>query len=205
VLLVLLCINLLLGLIGGAGVAFGAAAAGHLAGGPTHLMIAGGAFGGMIVGAVVEVLGLDGFNLLLGQSLGDITGAFEGLLLGAAVGFGAWIATREGSGNPLSRRLAPAAIAGGVAGILITLSGGRLMGGSLALLAERFPGSRLRLDRLTGVFGEQGFGPVTQGITGALEGAVFAVGVVAAMAIVARGLDGGRSGEEPGAPRPNDQ
>jgi hypothetical protein len=62
------------------------------------------------------------------------------------------------------------------------------MGGSLALLAAHFPGSRLRLDRIGALFGESGFGPVTQAVTGALEGALFAGCVVAAMLLARRQL-----------------
>jgi hypothetical protein len=57
--------------------------------------------------------------------------------------------------------------------------------GSLDLLARQMPGSRLRLDQISRLFGEASFGPVTQTVTSVLEGALFAAGVVAAM-IVAR-------------------
>ncbi len=63
------------------------------------------------------------------------------------------------------------------------------MGGSLALLAEHFPGSRLRLDRIAGLFGGSHFGPISQADTGALEGALFAGCVVAAMLLARRQLD----------------
>jgi hypothetical protein len=68
------------------------------------------------------------------------------------------------------------------------LLGGRLMGGSLDLLARHFPGSRLRLDRIGETFGESGFGPVSQSVTGALEGALFAGCVVGAMIVALRGM-----------------
>ena len=62
------------------------------------------------------------------------------------------------------------------------------MGGSLVLLAQTFPGSRLTLDRIGAVFGESGFGPLTQTVTGALEGGLFAACVVGAMAVAQRQL-----------------
>jgi hypothetical protein len=143
--------------------------------------IAGGAFGGLVVGAMAKLLGLDAFNQLLGQSPGDITGAPEGLVLGASVGFGLWFGARKGA-SPWQRRSAiAAALAGAVAGIAIPLLGGRLMGGSLDLLARSFPGSRLRLDQVGALFGEPGFGPVAQAATGALEGALFGACIVGAM------------------------
>jgi DNA-binding winged helix-turn-helix (wHTH) protein len=198
--LVLLCINILLGLIAGAGVASGMVLASVWAGKSSLWSIGGAAAGGLVIGGLVKLLGLDGFNLLLGQSPGDITGAFEGLMLGTAVGTGAWIAGRRDRAGGLVRSLVPACIAGAAAGLLITLAGGRLMGGSLALLAERFPGSRLRLDRIAGLFGETGFGPVTAGVTGAVEGAVFAVGVVGAMIVASRGFasSGAKRGTQSG-------
>ncbi len=73
--------------------------------------------------------------------------------------------------------------------MLIPLLGGRLMGGSLDLLARSFPDSRLRLDQIGSLLGESGFGPVTQVITGALEGALFGGCIVAAMTIARGNLD----------------
>ena len=189
VLLVLLCLTLAVALIGGAGVAFGIAAAGF-APGRHPWSIAGGAVGGLVVGAVVKLLGVDAFNLLFGQSPGDITGAAEGALLGAAVGFGAWLARRADGPLPLRRGVAAAGLAGGAAGILIALAGGRLMGGSLDLLARRFPDSRLRLDEIGSLFGEAGFGAAAQIATAAVEGALFAACVVGAMTIAERSLGG---------------
>ena len=189
VLLVLLWLTIAAALMGGAGVSFGIAAAGFVR--ARHWTILGGALGGMIVGGAVKLLGLDAFNLLLGQSPGDITGAAEGVLLGAAVGFGAWLASRSGEPCSLRRSIAAAGLAGGGAGILIPLLGGRLMGGSLDLLARSFPGSRLRLDQIAGLFGETGFGSISQVVTGGLEGALFGGCIVGAMIIARRSLSAG--------------
>jgi hypothetical protein len=60
------------------------------------------------------------------------------------------------------------------------------MGGSLALLAYRFPNSRLRLDDIGALLGETGFGPIAQTVTAALEGALFAACIVAAMLLARR-------------------
>ena len=186
VLLVLLWLTIAAALMGGAGVSFGIAASGFVR--ARHWTIVGGALGGMVVGGVVKLLGLDAFNLLLGRSPGDITGAAEGVLLGGAVGFGAWLASRGGERRSLRRSVAIAGLAGAAAGILIPLLGGRLMGGSLDLLARSVPGSRLRLDEIGGLFGESGFGPVSQIVTGALEGLLFAACVVGAMIMARRSL-----------------
>ncbi len=184
VLLVILCLTVLVALIGGAGVAFGIAAAGFGPGRSARWSTAGGALGGLLVGAVVKLLGLDAFNLLLGQTPGDITGPFEGVLLGGAVGLGAWLGSR--GSRSLRRSILPASLFGAGAGILIPLLGGRLMGGSLDLLARHFASSRLHLDRIGGLLGESGFGPISQAVTGGLEGGLFGACVVGAMLLTLR-------------------
>jgi DNA-binding winged helix-turn-helix (wHTH) protein len=184
VLLVLLCVTTLVALIGGGGVAFGIAAAEAAAPRSWPWRVAGGAAGGLLVGAIVKLLGLDAFNLLLGQSPGDITGAGEGALLGGAVGLASWLAARARSPR---RGVAAAGLIGGVAGVITVLPGGRLMAGSLDLLARAMPGSRLRLDAIGGLFGETGFGPVSQIVTAGLEGALFAGCIIGAMLFVRHG------------------
>ncbi|MDQ3144506.1 MAG: winged helix-turn-helix domain-containing protein [Pseudomonadota bacterium] len=186
VLLVLLWLTVAAALMGGAGVSFGIAAAGAVSDRPWGSVI-GGALGGLVVGGIVKLLGLDAFNLLLGQSPGDITGGTEGVLLGGAVGLGAWLGSR-GRERSFRRRVAIAASTGGAVGLVIPLLGGRLMGGSLDLLARGFSDSRLRLDQVGALFGEDGFGPVSQSVTGGLEGALFGGCIVAAMILARRGL-----------------
>jgi len=188
VLLVLLCVACGVALIGGAGVAFGVAAAALAARRPWLWHVLGGASGGMIVGGIVKLVGVDGFSVLLGQSPGDITGAPEGAVLGAAVGLGAWLGTRAPGRLSVQHCATIAAVAGGAAGVLITLIGGRLLGGSLDLLARGFPNSQLRLDTLGALFGETSFGPVSHTLTAAMEGALFAGCLVGGMMLARRRL-----------------
>ena len=61
--------------LGAAGVSFGIAAATFASGRNLLWHVVGGALGGMAVGAIVKLLGLDALNLLFGRSPGDITGA----------------------------------------------------------------------------------------------------------------------------------
>lgn len=172
-LLVLAAITALIALIGAAGVSFGIAAAVFA---PNRAWrVAGGALGGLVIGGLVKLLGIDAFRLLFGQAPGDITGALEGVILGGAIGLAAW------ASDHVRRPLALAWAIGGVAGGAIPLLGGRLMGGSLDLLAHSFAGSRLRLDAIGAALGEHGFGPLSQSVTGCLEGALFAVCIVGAM------------------------
>jgi hypothetical protein len=148
-------------------------------GGDWRWHVAGGALGGLVVGGIVKLLGLDAFNLLLGQSPGNITGALEGAALGGAVGLGVW----------LGERLWRAALVGLVAGMAISTLGGRLLGGSLDLLAGVFPQSRLRLDRIGALFGEDGFGRLSQIVTGGMEGMLFAGCIAAAMLLAKRQME----------------
>ena len=183
VLLVLVCLTIIAALIGGIGVSFGIAAAGFAPGARRPWAMIGGALGGLIVGAFAKLLGVDAFNLLLGQSPGDITGAAEGALLGGAIGLGAWLGRNE-----FRKSATAASLAGGLAGMAIPLLGGRMMGGSLDLLAQSFPESRLRLDQVGALVGETGFGPLSQVVTGGLEGLVFGGCIVGAMTIARRQL-----------------
>jgi len=191
ILLVLLCLTILVAVIGGAGVAFGIALADLMP--ARHWRILGGALGGFLIGAIVKLLGIDAFNLLIGRSPGDITGPFEGAVLGAAIGLASWIGLRLPT---LRRRLFVAAGLGALAGVLIVLAGGHLMGGSLDLLATQFPASRLRLDRIGALVGEAGFGPVSQAVTAALEGALFAACLLAGMGLARRGMTGEKGLEQ---------
>lgn len=180
ILLVLLLVNVLVGLLGGAGVGLGVALMQRRGG---SWLVLGGAMGGLCIGAAVHLLGADAFALLFGGAPARMTGAVEGALLGAAVGLGLF----AGLGR-LRRTVAAAGVAGAVVGVLAPLLGGRLMGGSLDGLARAFPGSRLRLDRIGGLIGEPGFGPVAQAATGALEGLIFCAFVAGAAALAkARG------------------
>jgi DNA-binding winged helix-turn-helix (wHTH) protein len=187
VVLVLTALCVLVSLVGAAGVGFGIAAAlARGVGWQWH--VAGGALGGLLVGGIAKLLGLDAFNLLLGASPGNITGALEGAALGGAVGLGVWLG-RDGA--TVARNALPAVITGGATGIAITALGGRMMAGSLDLLAQILPQSRLRLDGLGALFGEDGFGPVSQIATGGLEGALFAGFIAGAMLLARRQMAGG--------------
>ncbi len=188
VLLVLLFLTIVTALTGAAGVGFGIAAAAFAPRRAWLWSILGGAVGGMLVGGFVKLLGLDAFNLLFGRSPGDITGAPEGALLGGAVGLGAVLAGGGASARPLAERIAAAGATGAAVAVLIPVVGGRLMGGSLDLLARGFPGSNLRLDPIGEMVGERGFGPLSQMLTAGLEGFLFGACIVGAMLLARRRL-----------------
>ncbi|MDP1570056.1 MAG: molybdate ABC transporter substrate-binding protein [Vicinamibacterales bacterium] len=184
ILLVLIVLNVVVGAAGAFGVSFGMAAGGALTGSGVA-RIAGGGLGGLLAGGVATLLGLDVFNLLFGRAPVGMTGGLEGAVLGAALAAGAQL----GGGLdrvPAWRPVAGAAAGGMAAGLAIPLAGGNLMGGSLALLARSFAGSRLNLDPLGRFFGEVHFGALTQiGLAG-IEGLLFGGGVVGAIVLARR-------------------
>lgn len=193
-LIVLTGLCMLLGAAAGIALGLGMMVARLLRPGWSGAPIAGAAIAGFVIGAVTEMLGADAFGLLIGRSPGDVTGAGEGALLGAAVGLAVWAAHRRRGGAGPVRAGAYGAGAGLAAGLLIPLFGGRLMAGSLAALTERFPESRLRLDAIGAVFGEQGFGFASQTATSAFEATLFGGCVLFAVTLAERQL----SGPDPG-------
>jgi hypothetical protein len=184
-LLVLTALAAAIGLAGGAGVGLGIAAAEFVPSRKWQWSAAGGMFGGLAVGAIAKLLGLDAFHMLVGYAPEHITGAAEGSLLGLAVGVGTWLARRA---DTFARGLAWAGAAGAAAGVLIPLLGGRLLGGSLDLLARQFPESRVRLEPIGAMLGENGFGPVSQAVSGGIEGLLFGLGVAGAIVLLERRL-----------------
>ncbi len=183
VLLVFVSLAIIAALIGAVGISLGIAAAGFAPDRRWPWSVVGGALGGLIVGAFAKLLGVDAFNLMLGRSPGDITGAAEGALFGAAIGLGAWLGQRGAGPRSRMQGIAAASLAGAIAGAIIPIAGGRMFGGSLDLLARSFPESRLRLSEMGGLFGETGFGPISQMVSGGLEGLVFAGCIITAMTI----------------------
>ncbi|MEQ9103421.1 MAG: transcriptional regulator [Rhodothermales bacterium] len=187
ILLVMMTLTGFLGVLGGFGVSMGLAVSGWLAARqraarPWAWRIAGAALGGLLVGSTTKLLGLDAFNLLLGRTPAGMTGGIEGACLGAALAAGAWL----GGGFQARKRwhpVAAGAATGCAAGVLITLAGGRLLGGSLQLLADSFSQSRLELDALGRFFGELQFGTFSQVALGGLEGGLFGAGVIGALVL----------------------
>lgn len=115
---------MLIGGMGGLGVSFGMAAASISTGNSKTWTIIGGTFGGLLVGGIVKLLGIDAFNLLFGTAPDGITGGLEGAMLGAAVALGATYGNGFDAVRPM-RPMGMAALAGGMAGILISMAGGR--------------------------------------------------------------------------------
>lgn len=168
--LVLICVSMLAALVSGLGIAGGIAgpsAPGHS---EWWRPVLGGALGGVVVGGFARLLGLDTLRLLTGSAPDRIAGAGEGLIIGLAAGLSFWFARRTIQGIALH---AAAPVLGGLGGVIIVVSGGTLMAGSLAALVARFPSAGLSLPWASD--------PRWLAATGAFEGALFTGLVVAGM------------------------
>jgi DNA-binding winged helix-turn-helix (wHTH) protein len=176
-LLVLVCATTALALTAGGVVGFGVETGRALRPGPWGGIL-GGALAGAVIGGATRLIGLDALALLTGRAPANMTGGAEGLILGAAVGLGVWLAARRGWS---ARRAAAAATGIGLAaGATLSVAGGHLMGGSLNLLLEAYPDARLSLAPLGALVGEAAFGQLAGTITAALEAGLF-VGCVVAL------------------------
>jgi DNA-binding winged helix-turn-helix (wHTH) protein len=163
--------------VAGAGIGMGLAAARLVHPARWYSLVAGGAIGGVTLGALANLLGSDAFRLLFGQDVGKFAGATEGFVLGSVVGAAAFLADRR-PGPALWPALGIAALLGAGAGLAIALLDGRMMAGSLESLVKAFPSSQFPMAAIGGVSGERGLGPVVRFLTCAFEGAVFCVCVV---------------------------
>ncbi|WP_120077176.1 winged helix-turn-helix domain-containing protein [Aurantiacibacter odishensis] len=167
--LTVLALCVAVGVLGGAGVGIGMGLATALGGMRPVMLVAGGAFGGLVIGAVGRLVGLDLFNVLAGVGIGPVTGLLEGAAVGALAGGGCAVAVRLRGwcGSAL------AAMLGAGGGAFVALAGGRLMAGSLALLDATVADSRLQVGTMGRWLGEDRFGPATLLASSALEAAIF--------------------------------
>lgn len=179
-LMVLIALNVLVGTAGGAGIGLGITCGYVVASRRNRsripALLAGGALGGLLVGATANMLGIDAFNLLFGKAPSQITGAFEGAALGAAVVVGMVAGEHLLRGPQVSQRMAGALGAGSTtafAGFIIPLAGGHLMGGSLRLLAESFSDSQLHLETFTPLFGQLSDSIWAEATLAGMEGLIF--------------------------------
>lgn len=172
-LIVLWLLTTILATTGAAGVGFGIAAGEKWVRQSWVAPIAGGAFGGMAVGAVARLFGIDAFNLLFGAAPTEFTGAAEGAALGAAVGFSLVLARLHRAPVKTLGRMALPSLAGFGAGAAISLAGGKLLGGSLEALTQQFGQAGLKLAPLGALMGEAGFGPFSEAVSAGLEAMLF--------------------------------
>jgi hypothetical protein len=143
----------------------------------------GGAIGGAVVGLSIELLGRWTLEVLVGVSPA-IGGGVEGLVIGAAAGFGYGLTTRSASGGlPAPHGAERLRVAGStaaacaVAGLALSITGHVLVGGTLHAIAQSSAGAEVMLTPLGRLIGEPGFGPVTAALIAMGEGATFGAGL----------------------------
>lgn len=181
---VLAAIGLACGAIAGAGVAAGLSVADATMRSRRLLALtAGGAVGGATVGFAIEFLGRWSLEVLVGIAAG-VGGGIEGLVIGAASGFGYGLMTRtEVAGLPAPHGLARFRVAAvtaascAVAALLLSLGGHVLVGGTIHAIAQASSSAEAMLTPLGRLIGEPGFGPVTAAFIGMGEGATFGAGL----------------------------
>lgn len=160
------------GAIGGAGVGAGLSVADSWAKSQRAVaMTAAAALGGGLVGTLVQWLARWGLATLLGLDLG-IGGGLEGLVIGGAAGAGYAVADTS--------RLRSAIIMAvfcGLGGLVLTLAGHPLVGGTIHAIADAAEGSQATLAPLGRLIGEPDFGPISRAILASGEAATFGLGL----------------------------
>ena len=139
IMLVLLSITTLLALVAGIAVAGSLSAALIWRPKQPLWLVLSGALGGLFVGGFVSVLLTEVLSLFFGRSPGQITGAAEGLLLGLAAALAYLLLNQQ----PVYKRVIKALLSGALAGLVVSISGGVLLAGSLVQLAAEFPEAAL--------------------------------------------------------------
>ena len=176
--------------VGACGIGAGLAAVEALArSARTLALLLAGAVAGAATGAIAHAAGWALLNAVFGRGLADVGGWAEGLSIGASAGAGYALATRGLRGGGLATprdaaRIRAALIAGAccaVGGLAVALAGGRLVGGSLDVVAAGFDGSQVGLGPIARWLGEQEFRPVTRAAVSAFEGLMFGTGLVAGL------------------------
>jgi DNA-binding winged helix-turn-helix (wHTH) protein len=180
----LVALGALAGFTGAAGVAAGIVSAEALSRSRRGLaIVVGGAIGGLLIGAAVQVVAIWTLADLFGLHV-RVGGAIEGLCLGAAIGAGYAATTRRRGGGiarPTGaerwRVAAVMAVCGAVTAMALSAFGSPMVGGLIHAVALASAGSQVQLTPLGSWLGEPSFGPLTQRLVAAFEGGLFGFGL----------------------------
>ncbi len=135
-------------------------------------IVIGGTVGGLMMGALINVIGMDILRTLFGQQLIKITGAFEASILGFCISLGVVIAERFFTRAKVAKIIV-VAVTAMIGAISLSLLQGNLFSGSIAAITRSFANAQINLSALTTLFGEGHFGLISRMILGSLEGFLF--------------------------------
>ncbi len=135
-------------------------------------IVIGGTVGGLIMGGLINVIGMDILRTLFGQQLIKITGAFEASILGFCISLGVVIAERFFTRQNVAKVIV-VALTAMIGAISLSLLQGNLFSGSIAAITRSFANAQINLNALTSLFGEGHFGLISRMILGSLEGFLF--------------------------------
>lgn len=174
------------GAFGAAGVGGGLAAAEALARSRRRLALAVcGAMSGMIAGAIAHAAVSVVFGSVVGRPPAALGGPLEGLIIGlaAGVGYGWATPTPRGGGMATPRGTARfvtalvTALCCAIGGAVLSGMGAKTVSATLDTVGETYTGSRVGLEPLAGVIGEQQHRPITRSLVGGFEGLLFGFGL----------------------------
>jgi hypothetical protein len=185
--LVLSSLGTIAGAFGGFGISSGMVAVNYISFRHSRLWsILGAGAGGAVIGAFLNILGIDILKSLFGHHLDGLTGAFEGAFIGVGLSIGILFAPRIKGMSYHWSHIIGAAVGAMIAATVLTLIGGNLFSGSLDLVARSFADSQVKFDRLASIFGESHFGLLSRLTLGGIEGMLFGGCMVAGIELIAR-------------------
>lgn len=150
-------------------------------------MVVGGTVGGLLIGSLINLIGVDILRTLFGQKLINITGALEGTILGFCLSLGLTISENFYPNKRLAKILT-AALFSTIGAIALSLFEGNLFSGSIAAIARSFDKSQINLEPLASMLGEVHFGLASRLVLSSIEGFLFGGLFTAGMEIFGNNL-----------------
>jgi hypothetical protein len=178
------------GAVGAGGIAAAVGAAEAIARSRRSAAIVGGAaLGGLAIGGIAQVATKWTLRGLFGLELEQIGGPLEGLMLGAAAGFGYAVTTRRPGGGGMAapigwaraRTVMVVGVCTAIAGLILSITGHPLVGGLINEIAQASSGSQLTRTPLGDLYNEPSFGGGTKLLLAIFESGLFGLGFAAGL------------------------